>query len=93
MLPTIENSEKFKTEYNSFKSRISEITNEKVKTELNGLLLLLLREVRNLDSQHQDIFINKELPASVTEIRSKIGDTRKSLLKRLEDWERINLKL
>ncbi len=93
MLPTIENSEKFETEYNNFRSRISAITNEKVKTELNGLLMSLLREVRNLDAQHQDIFVNKELPSAVVETRSKIGESRQSLLKRLEDWERINSKL
>lgn len=92
MLPTIENSDKFKTDYNNFKSRIACVTNENIKTELLGMLTQLLREVRAIDSQHMEIVTRKELPSFVTDTRSKITEVRKSLVRRLEDWERANPK-
>lgn len=92
MLPTIENSEKFKTEYNSFKQRIASVTNEKAKSEMNMLLISLLKEVRALDSHHSDLLVKKELPSMVSETRSKVSEVRQNLLRRLEDWERIKPK-
>jgi hypothetical protein len=58
MLPTLENSEKFKTEFNSFRERIAQITNEQVKTDLNKKLTEMLREVRAIDQQHVNMFMD-----------------------------------
>ena len=87
MLPTLEKNERFQTEYNSFRTRIANIQNEKAKTELTGMLTNLLREVRMLDEQHLDIFTAKQIPSLVPEIRSRIQEIRQSLDRRLKDWE------
>lgn len=88
MLPTLERNERFVTEFRDFKARISKITNEKVKTELNEKLTLLLREVRVLDEQHSDMFYKKQVSTFLPDSRKKITDIRKSIIKKLEEWER-----
>ena len=90
MLPTLENSEKFKTEFNNFRERISQITNEQVKTDLNKKLTELLREVRAIDQQHVNMFMNKELPTMIPESRSKLAEVRTYIINRLGDWDRAN---
>lgn len=91
MLPTLENSEKFKTEFNNFKSKISEITNDNLKKDLTEKLTELLREVRYIDMQHQEILMRKEISPMVSESRSKLAEVRKYIIKRLEDWDRAHL--
>lgn len=88
MLPTLENSERFKKDYNQFRERIAKVTNERVKSECNDLLTSLLKEVRTVDNHHQDIFLSKQLPNNVEDTRNKITEIRKSLHRRLEDYER-----
>lgn len=88
MLPTLENSEKFKTEFNNFKERISQITNESVKKDLNSKLTELLREVRSIDQQHVNMFMSKELPNMIPESRSKLSEVRNYIISRLTDWDR-----
>ena len=90
MLPTLENSEKFKTEFNNFRERISQITNDQVKTDLNKKLTELLREVRAIDQQHVNMFMNKELPTMIPESRSKLAEVRTYIINRLGDWDRAN---
>ena len=88
MLPTLENSEKFKTEFNNFRERISQITNESVKKDLNGKLTELLREVRSIDQQHMNMFTSKELSTMIPESRSKLAEVRNYIISRLNDWDR-----
>lgn len=88
MLPTLENSEKFKTEFNNFKSKISQITNDSVKKDLNEKLTQLLREVRFIDTQHQELLMRKEIPSMVPDSRSKLAEIRKYIIKKLDDWDR-----
>lgn len=90
MLPTLESNDRFVTEYRNFKERISKITNEKVKTELSEKLTLLLREVRVLDEQHSDMFYKKQTSHFLPDSRKKIIDIRKSIIKKLDDWEKSN---
>ena len=90
MLPTLENSEKFKTEFNNFRERIAGITNEQVKADLNKKLIELLREVRAIDQQHVNMFMSKELPNMVPESRSKITKVRTYIINRRGDWDRAN---
>jgi hypothetical protein len=89
MLPTIENSERFKTEYNNFKTRISDITdNDRLKSELSDKLNDLFKEVRYVDSQHMDVFMNKQLPSIVEDTRSKMLELRQSIDKSLSNYEK-----
>jgi hypothetical protein len=91
MLPTLENSEKFKTEFNNFREKISQITNESVKKDLNGKLTELLREVRTIDQQHHNMFMSKELPNMIPESRSKLAEVRNYIIAKLTDWDRSQL--
>jgi hypothetical protein len=89
MLPTIENSERFKTEYNDFKTRINNITdNDRLRTELLSKLNDLLKEVRYIDSQHLDVLMNKQLPSIVTDTRSKLLELRQSIDRNLSTYEK-----
>lgn len=88
MLPTLENSQKFKTEFDNFKSKISQISNDALKKDLNDKLTQLLREVRFIDMQHQELFTKKEIPSMVTDSRNKLAEIRKYIIKKLDDWDR-----
>ena len=85
MLPTLETSEKFKTEFDNFKLQISKITNDSVKNDLNEKLTQLLRDVRFIDAQHQEILLQKQISSMVTEARNRLLDTRKYITKKLQE--------
>jgi len=89
MLPTIENSERFKTEYNNFKTRINDITdNDRLKSELSDKLNDLLKEVRYVDSQHMDILMAKQLTNIVEDTRSKMLELRQAIDRSLSNYEK-----
>lgn len=90
MLPTLENSEKFKTEFNNFKSKIDSIPNENLRKDLSNKLIELLREVRSIDQQHNNMFMTKDLPSLLPESRSKLAEVRNYIISRLGDWDRAN---
>jgi hypothetical protein len=86
MLNTIENSEIFKKEFTTFSEKISRIQNETVKKELSSKLNELLKEVRQIDSQHRDIFDKKTISSTVPESRSKLMELRRHLDTRLKEF-------
>jgi chemotaxis regulatin CheY-phosphate phosphatase CheZ len=89
MLPTIENSERFKTEYNNFKTRISDITdNDRLRLELSDKLNDLLKEVRYVDSQHMDILMAKQLTNIVEDTRSRMLELRQTIDRSLSNYEK-----
>jgi hypothetical protein len=89
MLPSLETSERFKKEFDDFKLRISKVTNESLKKELNEKLFQLLREVRNIDDQHKDLLSTGQLPTSlIPETRDRLSEVRKYIARRLEDYEK-----
>jgi hypothetical protein len=86
MLTTIENSEVFKKEFRMFSEKISRIQNETVKKELSSKLNELLKEVRQIDSQHRDIFDKKTILSTVPESRTKLMELRRHLDTRLKEF-------
>lgn len=92
MLPTLENSERFKTEFNNWKSRIDKVTNDRVKSELNNKMTQLLREVRAVDQQHRDVLMAKQLPNMIADSRNTLSEIRQSIARQLEDYEKIKAK-
>ena len=86
MLNTIENSQVFKKESTMFSEKISRIQNETVKKELSSKLNELLKEVRQIDSQHRDIFDKKTISSTVPESRSKLMELRRHLDTRLKEF-------
>jgi hypothetical protein len=85
MLPTIENSEVFKKEYRTFSEKISRIQNEQTKKELSATLSELLKEVRSIDSQHNDT-VNENIVSIVPELRNKLMELRKYLDTKLKEF-------
>lgn len=88
MLPTLENSEKFRNEYNDFSERINRISIDSLKSELKEQLNKLLREVRAIDAQHMDLFMKKQLPSMAVDTRNRITEIRTHIMRRLDDYER-----
>ena len=83
-------SERFQKEYSDLKNQIATVTNESIKAELEGLLSILVAEVRSLDSYHAELNFSNALPASVTDSKTRIAEVRKKLDRRLLDWRRAN---
>jgi len=85
----LEKSENFQREYNMFNEKISAVSNESVKLELRGMLQNLLKEVRYLDQQHQDLSLNNRLPTAAVDSRQNISLLRKNLVNKLRDWKEV----
>lgn len=85
----LEKSENFQTEYKMFNDKISAISDESVRLEMQGMLQNLLKEIRHLDQQHQDLSLNNRLPTGAVDTRQNITLIRKSLMNKLRDWKEI----
>lgn len=83
----LENSERFQKEFLDFQARASKITDEKVRQELTNLMNKLIYEVRLIDQQHVEILNSKMVPEHAPDTRQKILEIRKSIDKKLNDWE------
>ena len=82
-------SENFQTEYKMFNDKISAVSDESVRLELQGILQNLLKEVKYLDQQHQDLSSNNRLPSSAIDSRQNITLIRKNLINKLRDWKEV----
>ena len=83
---TLLKSEKFQSEYKNFQEKISAVTNETVRADLENLLKRLVTEVQNIDRQHGEITMTKQLSISATDSRNAIAEIRRTLDRRLSDW-------
>lgn len=88
----IEKNQRFQIEYKNFSERISNISDIKIKSELENDLKSLANEVRLVDQLHQDLLFQKNLSASVGDSKHKIMDIRKKILKKLEGWEKSSIR-
>jgi len=87
----LEKSENFQKEYNTFNEKISAVSNESVRLELQGMLQNLLKEVKYIDQQHQDLSLNNRLPSGAIDTRQNIILIRKNLMNKLRDWKEIQI--
>lgn len=87
---SIYNSERFQKEYNDFKTRISKVTDEKLKITLENFLNKLATHTKNLDNQHEEMVFSKQMRSMSGDLRDNITEVRKTLDKKLSDWERAN---
>ena len=72
-----------------FNDKISAVSDESVRLELQGILQNLLKEVKYLDQQHQDLSSNNRLPSSAIDSRQNITLIRKNLINKLRDWKEV----
>jgi uncharacterized phage infection (PIP) family protein YhgE len=84
----LSNSQRFLTEYQDFKDKISKIPNLNKRQELTDLLNQLVNEVRSLDNKHAELNQMSRMPSSVTDIRESLSSIRKTLHSRLTDYGR-----
>ena len=83
-------SERFQQEYKDFKTRISRVTDEKLKITLENFLNKLASHTKNLDNQHEEMIFSKQMKSMSNDLRDNILEVRKTLDKKLSDWERAN---
>jgi replication-associated recombination protein RarA len=79
-------SARFQTEHQDYKIKIEKITSIDVKHQAELLLKTLVDEVRRFDNQHQEMFLGNIVPASISDSRNNIVNTRKKLDTLLKDY-------
>ena len=84
---SIEKSERFQREYKEFSSRINQVNDLKLKTDLELELNKLLNEVKKIDANHINVMSKNTLSDMVDESRFYIAEIRKKLSKSLADYE------
>lgn len=82
------NSEKFKSEYANFASRIERVTDQDRKNELERSLKQLVNQIKKIDNYHQDLVFTHKLPESIDSDRTEVANIRKKIIKLLEFWEK-----
>ena len=85
MLPTIEKSPIFQAEFSKWREQVSKIQNEDSRKVITQLLNDLLKEVRNIDTQHRSAGGAFNIPSSVGDSREKIISLRKTIAKKIEE--------
>jgi hypothetical protein len=83
-------SERFQNEYNDFKNRISKVTDERLKITLENYLNKLVTHAKNLENQHLEMIFSKQMRSMSNDLRDNILEVRKTIDKKLSDWERAN---
>jgi len=84
---SIYKSEKFQNEYNDFKTRIDKVDDLRLKSTLENLLRQLETKVKRLDSQHSELIMSRQMKSLGNDIKDELLDLRKSLDKKLKDFE------
>lgn len=90
---SLRKSAAFQKDYTNWKERINQITdNEQLHKELSRYLSDLVGHITFLDNQHIELVNNNRLSAQSTEAKNKIAEIRKTIDKRLQDYERSKKK-
>lgn len=80
---SISRSERFKKDYENYKTAIDQIEDSQTKTELNRLLVDLVNEVKSIDQYYENLAIGSDMPSRIDDSRSSITSIRKELDRRL----------
>ena len=83
----IQNSERFKQEYQRFQERISSVTDEDLQRKMIDMLLKIKSQVQALDQQHDHVFLTGKVPNDIAETRSELTQIRRELDRMLTSWE------
>lgn len=87
MVLSIEKSEVFQKELKEWSDRLSSITNENVKKDINLLITNLLKQIRLLDSCHNDLGVVNRISANSMEFKKTINELRIMINKRIKEAE------
>lgn len=83
-------SERFQNDLNAYKEKISTISDNNLKSNVENLVAKLISEVKKLDLQHEEMVINRQMSSSGQDSKTKITEIRKSIDKKLKDWAAIS---
>lgn len=72
----LENSKQFIEDLNRYQTAIKNLSTIESKNQTEYLLRNLISEIRYLDSQHDDLNVNKSLPNTIIDSRAKILNIR-----------------
>lgn len=72
----LENSDLFKKDLERYSQALRSVSQIDIKNKLEYLICSLISEIRYLDSQHDELNVNKSLPNTITDSRSKIKTIR-----------------
>lgn len=72
----LENSDLFKKDLERYSQALRSVSQIDIKNKLDILICSLISEIRYLDSQHDELNVNKSLPNTITDSRSKIKTIR-----------------
>ena len=91
MIPKIQNSQRFKEDYNNFQRQINEINNdEELKKELTDALVQLKNNVGYIDRCHDQMFINGKISSEVSELREEVARLKTLLEQKLASYQRLH---
>ena len=91
MIPKIQNSPRFKEDYNNFQKQINGIDeNDPLKKELTDALAQLKSNVGFIDRCHEQMFINGKISSEVSELREEVAKLKTLLEQKLASYNRLH---
>ena len=75
----LEQSEPFIKDLARYRQAINRMSTTESKNKLEHLISMLIAEVRYVDSQHTDLNVNKTLPSTIIDSRTKIFEIRNKI--------------
>lgn len=86
---SLEKSQTFQNEMKQYRELSGKISDPNLKNEINELVRKLLWEVKNIDTQHNNMITTRKMPVFVQESKQKIQELRSRLQKILRDYKRL----
>ena len=80
----LQRTERFQQDVKQYTETISKMADDQEKLEATRLLNDLIYEVKNMDNMYVDMVYAKQLPTMGNEMRDKIVNLRKQLIKKLK---------
>lgn len=91
MIPKIQNSQRFKDDYNNFQKQINQINNDDaLKKELTDVLGRFKSTVGFIDRCHDQMFINGKISSEVSELREEVVKLKSLLEQKLATYQRLH---
>ena len=84
-------SKQFLTEYTMISDKISKITDQKIKSEMEVLVKQLVREVQSIDMLHEELIGGGKMPSKSGESKGNLISIRKKIVSKLEEYEKSGI--
>jgi hypothetical protein len=84
-------SKQFLAEYTMFSDKISKITDQKIKSEMEMLVKQLVREVQSIDMLHKELVGGGKMPSKSGESKESLISIRKKIVSKLEEYEKLRI--